>query len=408
MRFASIQGYTALKKHLLSMATSRQIPHAQLFWGPEGNAGLPLALAFITYVQCQHQSDEDSCGQCMSCLKMQQLVLPDVKFVFPVCATRQIPAKEAISTRFLKTWRNFYQENPYGNASDWHCHLGSSQKPLNIFKEEVKDIIHAVSFKAFEGKYKAVLIWLPEYLHIAAANALLKIVEEPPPQTLFILVSTAPDKLLDTMRSRSQHIHVPAFTDEALGNMLLQQHNLPQAQLDQIVLLAAGNLNKALKLAAHTPQVYFEQFKNWMRWCYDHAWKPLLDQAVSFQEMGQNEQKNFLQYTLHMLRAAVVHYFTQEAPTRSTAEEHAFLQKFRKVLTHEQLQTWITWVNQTYRGIERHGNPKMLYIDLSIKIALAFKSLHVNDPYGLVHSQPNATSSGYGLQSNEATGYTVT
>ena len=375
MHFAAIHGYATIKRNLIRIAQTHQVPHAQLFRGPEGSASLPLALAFITYLNCQNRLEDDACGQCSSCLKMKKLVHPDVKFVFPTSTTKKITGKDVVSVNFMKTWRVFLHENPYGHASDWSHYLNSENKQLSISKEEARSIIQAVSFKAFEGAYKIVLVWLPEYLHITAANALLKIVEEPPPRTLFLLVSTHPDRILNTIRSRTQQVHIPAFTDNALASMLVQQHSLDQEQLSQIRLLADGNLNKAFKLVENMTMGYFDYFRDWMRLCYTYDLTRLVDQADHFQKMSKTGQRNFLAYSLHMLREALVLYFMQAALTRVTKEEQEFTQKLRKTLTHQQIKEWITWLNHAYYCIERHVNPRILYLDLSLKIARTFTAL---------------------------------
>ena len=372
MLFAAIHGYTSIKRYLIHIAQTHQVPHAQIFRGPEGNASLSLALAFITYLNCRHRLREDACGQCDSCLKMKKLVHPDVKFVFPTSATKQITGKEVVSVNFLKTWRTFIHENPYGHASDWSYYLNSENKQLSISKEEARGIIQAISFKAFEGVYKVVLIWLPEYLHITAANALLKVVEEPSPRTLFLFVSIYPDRVIDTIHSRAQQIYIPAFTDQALSTMLLQKHPLDQEQLGQIRLLADGNLNKAFKLVENMAGGYFDDFKAWMRSCYSHNLTQLVAQAETFQKMPKVGQRNFLVYSLHMLREALVLNFIQVGLARVTHEEQEFTQKLRKTLTHQQIKEWITWLNHAHDCIERHVNPRILYLDLSLRIARTF------------------------------------
>jgi DNA polymerase III subunit delta' len=373
MYFAAIQGYWSIKQHLIHVARTHQVPHAQLFWGPEGNASLPLALAFITYLNCQNKLKDDACGQCTSCLRMQKLIHPDVKFVFPTSATKQIASKDVISTNFLRTWRTFVSEYPYGHANDWSRYLGNEKKQLSISKEEAREVIQAVGLKAFEGKYKVVLIWLPEYFHIAAANALLKVIEEPPPYTLFLLVSVHLDKVLDTIRSRTRQIHIPAFTDNALSSMLAEQYPLDQKQLAQIILLADGDLNKAFKLVENISGDYFGHFKNWMRLCYAHNLTQLVAQADAFQEMPKVDQKNFLTYSLHMLREVLVLGFSQAELTRATDEEQEFTQKLRQSLTHEQIKEWIVWLNKAHDCIERHANSRILYLDLSLRVARTFR-----------------------------------
>ena len=373
MHFAAIQGYLPLKQRLTHVVKAQQIPHAQLFWGPEGNASLPLVLAFITYLNCQHRLEDDACGQCASCLKMQKLIHPSVKFVFPTSATKQFTGKDVVSINFLKEWRSFINEHPYRQASDWSHYLNSEDKQLGISKEEARGILQDVSLTGFEGNYKVVLIWLPEYLHATAANALLKVIEEPPPHTLFLLVSNHPDKVLGTIRSRTQQVHIPAFTDEALASMLVQQHTLEQERLAQLILLADGNLNKAFKLVEHMEGSYFSHFKAWMRLCYAQDFTQLVAQADTFQEFTKVGQRSFLVYALHLLREALVLCFATTTLTRATELEQVFVQRLSKTLTHQQLKAWIRWLNQAYYHIERNVNPKMLYLDLSLKIVATFK-----------------------------------
>jgi len=374
MPFAAIQGYTLLKQRLVSMAKAQKVPHAQLFWGGEGSASLPLALAFMAYLNCQRRLEDDACGQCASCRKMQKLVHPDVKLIFPTSPTKKIKGQDVVSTNFLDTWRSFLREYPYGNDTDWSYYLNSENKQLNISKEETNKIIQAVSLKAFEGAYKIVLIWLPEYLHVTAANALLKVIEEPPPHTLFLLVSVHPDKILGTIRSRTQQIYIPAFTDKALANVLLQRFTLNQEQLAQITLLADGNLNKALKLVDNVTGDYFDHFKSWMRLCYACNLTQLVAQATSFHEMSKAGQQDFLAYALHMLRETLVLHFTQESVTRVANAEREFTKKLRQTLTHWQIKTWIDWLNQASHHIARHINPKILYLDLSLRIVRTFRA----------------------------------
>lgn len=372
MLFITIPAYQLIKKQLIHIAQQNQVPHAQLFWGPEGSAQLPLALAFATYLNCQHRLANDACGQCPSCQKMHKLIHPDVKFVFPTSPTRQITGKDVVSNSFLKPWRSFVQAHPYGNASDWSYYVGSEHKQLATPREEARHITQHVSFKALEGAYKVVLVWLPEYLHPASANALLKVLEEPPPYTIFLLVSVAPEKLMNTIRSRTQSIYVPAFTDESIAQLLAQQHDLAQEQIAQVVTLANGNVNKALKLAVDAQGDDLKQFATWMRACYAQDLGRLVVHAEAFQQLPREGQKNFLVYALHMLREVLIIHVGQTTLARTTKAEQAFNQKLAQTLTYQQLKCYATWLNQACNHLTRNANPKLLLLDLSLRIARAF------------------------------------
>jgi DNA polymerase III subunit delta' len=268
IRFAAIPEHDPIKRRLRYITQHNQIPHAQLFWGRPGSAQMSLALAFATYLHCRQQVADDACGQCASCLKIEKLVHPDVKFVFPIGPTKKLTGKDVVSNNYLSTWRSFVQAQPYGLLSDWSYQVGSEQKQLAIYREEAKQITQYMNMKPLEGIYKIILIWLPEYLHPTAANALLKILEEPSPQTIFLLVSMAPEKIINTIRSRTQQIHVPAFSDQAITQLLANQYSLDSAKIKQIVSLADGNLNQAFKLVENSNQEAFEHFTAWMRLCY--------------------------------------------------------------------------------------------------------------------------------------------
>ena len=195
MRFGDIHGLEETKKHLTTSAQRNHVAHAQLFSGVEGSALLPMALAFASYLNCENPTDEDSCGECSSCSKSLKYVHPDIHFVFTVRSTEKITGKDVVSKSYLPAWRNFLLENPYGNSVDWAIEFGGENKQLNISRQESREMVDALSLKAFEGKYKIMIIWMPEKMHPAAANGILKILEEPAANTVFLLVSPQKEQL---------------------------------------------------------------------------------------------------------------------------------------------------------------------------------------------------------------------
>lgn len=372
MQFVPIPAHQPLKQQLIHVAQGNQVPHAQLFWGSEGSSQLSLALAFATYLNCQHRLADDACGQCPSCRKMHKLIHPDVKFVFPTSATKHIAGKDVVSNSFLGPWRSFVHAHPYGSIGDWSGYIGSEHKQLAIPREEARHIAQHVSFKALEGTYKVVLVWLPEYLHPAAANALLSVLEEPPPHTIFLLASIAPEKIMNTIRSRTQAIYVPAFTDEAITQLLTEHHTLAPEQIASVVTLADGNVNKAFKLAVDVQGDDLERFATWMRACYAQNLSQLVAQAEAFQQLPREGQRNFLAYALHMLREVLIMHVGQTSLARTTKTEQAFNQKLGQTLTYPQLKCYVTWINQACNQLTRNANAKLLWLDLSLRISRAF------------------------------------
>ena len=372
MLFSAIQGHGQTKNHLMHMVKHNQVVHAQLFFGPEGSPNLTLALALATYIHCQNKSVNDACGQCAACVKMEKLIHPDVHFVFPISTTQQITGKAAVSTHFLKPWRAFLHAQPYGNAADWHEYMHVENKQLIIPKEEARQVINHLSLKPFESQYKIMLIWLPEYLHATAANALLKILEEPPAHTLFLLVSGNVEKILKTMVSSTQQIAVRAFTDQDIAHMLAKQYRGNEHNFAQIVTLAQGNFNKALKLIDVTADDHFEKFQAWMRHCYTGNFSQLTLLAEAFQKMHREAQKNFIMYGLCMLREILIVFFAQKSLVSLTAVERAFVEKLSQTLTFEKVKNLVKWFDQAYDYITRNANAKMLHCTLSIKIVCLF------------------------------------
>jgi DNA polymerase-3 subunit delta' len=372
MNFASIPAHTAIKRRLCYIAQHRQVPHAQLLWGAAGSAQLPLALAFAQYIHCTNRSDQDACGRCASCLKMEKLSHPDLQFIFPISNTPKSTNKGNSSNQYLPAWRTFIQEQPYGLPSHWSYHLGSEQKQLAISKEEAKQITRYVSTKPLESNYKITLIWLPEYFHPSAANALLKVLEEPSPQAIFLLASLTPEKVIDTIRSRTQQIYVPPFSDQALAYLLNQQYGLSEEQLQQIVPLANGDINQAKELIENNQKDSLSQFTTWMRLCYNQNLAQLIIQADTFQQLDKEAQKDFLAYTLHLLRESLVVDLNQTQLSKAPHKEQMFVAKFKKTLTYDQIKCFTEWINQAYYYLERNVNTKILWLNLSLKVAQSF------------------------------------
>lgn len=373
MNFTAIPAHDPIKTRLCYVTLHNQVPHAQLFWGAPGSAQLTLALAFAMYLHCNQPLHNDACNTCPSCMKMSKLVHPDLKFIFPTSNTTKVANQEAGSNNYLPAWRSFLQEQPDGTLSQWSYHIGGEQKQLLIAREEARQIAQYMSVKPLESKYKIILIWLPEYLHPNAANALLKILEEPSPQAIFLLVSMQPEKIIHTIRSRTQQIYVPPFSNQILLELLTQQYVLPIEQLQQVVTLADGNIHQARELIENNQKNLWTQFVTWMRLCYKQDLAELVTQADTFQQLDKEAQKSFLVYALHAFRETLVIDLGRPELLKSSQEEQNFLEKFKRTLQDEQIKHFTGLVNQAYYHLERNANSKILWLNLSMKIAQAFK-----------------------------------
>jgi DNA polymerase-3 subunit delta' len=375
MKFSDISGYESLKAQLIQSVVSDQIAHAQLFLGPQGGPNLALALAFSTFINCQNRTPEDSCGECDACRKNAKLVHPDVHFAFPVSATKKIKAKDVISIKFLSEWRNFVIQDPYNTAGGWNSYFGGENKQLNISRQESREIIKNLSLKAFEGLYKIMIIWLPEYMHPATANALLKILEEPPRNTLFLLVSNDESKLLSTILSRTQIVHIRPFSDEEIKELLINQHFIEEDKAGQIAHLVDGNINEALRLAREVEDDSHKMFRDWMRLCYMGDLVELTKWTEKFNSMTKVAQQTLFHYGLSMMREALIVSNEELELSRLMGEEFEFVKNFSKILSFESIEKISNILNEAFYHVERNAHSKILFLSVSLKIVEIFQKL---------------------------------
>ena len=373
MRFSDIHGLETTKKQLIASVQRNQVAHAQLFSGVEGSALLPMALAYATYLNCTNPTNEDACGECASCSKNAKYVHPDVHFVYPVSSTEKITGKDVISRSYLPAWREFLLASPYGTTIDWALVFGGENKNLNISKEESRQIIDALSLKAFEGKYKVMLIWMPEYLHPNAANGILKILEEPAANTVFLLVSPEKERLLSTIKSRAQLMRIPPFSDEELSHLLVNEYQIDAAKAKQLIPLADGSLRTALQLHEEADVNLHTMFINWMRNCFTHDFIALNADSEKYAALSKSAQKTLLLYGLEILRDALVSGHNDGKLVRVTGEDKDFVLKFGKTLNTSIIDLLSKQISDAHYHLERNANAKMVFMNLSILFAKSFK-----------------------------------
>ena len=375
MQFAAIPGLPETKEKLLNAVKLNHLAHALLFHGPEGSANLTLALALASYLYCEQKSETDSCGTCGSCQRMNKLILPDLNFAFPVVASSKEEdgdedGKDEKSD-LLGNWRKFVLGQPYGNVHDFIYFNGFEKKQLNITKAAARKMIQTLSLMSFEGGYKIMLIWAPEYLHPSAANALLKIIEEPPAKTLFLLVTSQADQLLTTILSRTQKILVRAFTDEEVSSHLVDSGLCDSKAAAQIAMLADGNLRAAYRLIDQVEDQTVRQLRDWFRLCATKNLKELFLLSDDFHKADKESQKSLMLAGLNVTREILLKNLDMDHLLRTTDEDLAFITNIsKKVLTEEHaLQLYDTF-NAAHYHLERNGNAKMIFTDLSMEILL--------------------------------------
>lgn len=373
MQFKDILGQEKVKSILLKEAKNERISHAQMFLGDEGCGKLPLARAFAQYLLCESPSKKDACGTCSSCIKVSHLTHPDVHYVYPV--VKSAAEKVAISDDRREMWNKFLLENPYCNLNMWQEYTGEMSKNAQIGVQESRSILKKLSLKSYSGKYKIMIVWLPEKMNNSAANKLLKILEEPPESTLFFLICESVDLILPTIISRTQTIKVPSLNgDEVEG--YLKSHNLAEADTAQsIASLTQGNLTEAILMtqgdAANTN--YFESFVSLMRAAYSIDALALMEIADVLASYDRENQKNFLKYGLHMFRESLIFNYLGEGKVNVKNEEKAFLNKFACFINNQNISALQSEFDQSIYHIDRNANAKLLFSDLVIKLTKLIK-----------------------------------
>ena len=369
MQFSEIIGQNETKQVLVRAVQTNHLAHALLFDGPVGSANLALALALAQYVNCEDKQRSeglaiDSCGRCASCVKVQKLVHPDLHMVFPVANTTRGKTSDA----YLTDWRTFLLESPYRTLPDWLDTMGADNKQGNISAEEARNILQTLSLKAYEGAYKIMLIWLPELMNVASANALLKVLEEPPTKTLFLLVTNQPDKLLITILSRTQRVAVSAFTDEEVATYLRQHLNLDETTARRLAYLADGNMAEALTLSKqdNTSDEQHTWFAEWMRTCYRQDLIELVRLADQFDGFSKEKQKGLLDYSIRLYRDLFLWQHGAVDLLRLPDNETAFVKNFSKILTISHIEQMVQDLNEATYHLERNARAKMILLDVSL------------------------------------------
>lgn len=369
MKFSQVPGQLQPIRVLIDAIRADHLAHAQLFAGPAGALNLPLALACATYIHCENRGD-DACGQCAACSKSLKYIHPDTHFVFPVSKLgKDEKDEERFKAEVLKSWRSFLLETPYGTPDDWTNSYGGENKNALISRNESREIIKSLALKPFESRFKVMIIWQPELMHPSAANGILKILEEPPPNTYFILVTNAADQLLPTILSRTQLLSVPLLQDEEIIAWLNAHRTVDSEIATRAALLADGKLAHAIKLAEGDEEDHATSFVEWIYACYEHKYGVLVGMADAFHELDKISQRNRLAYSLNMMRETLLELARAGDIRRSQHDHQDFVARFAEKMDIKKIEKAYLFLNDASYHLERNGSAKMIFLDLSIRIA---------------------------------------
>jgi DNA polymerase-3 subunit delta' len=368
VRFEEVIGNQKLKSHLINEVKAERVSHAQMLLGPTGSGKLPLAAAFAQYLLCDNPSDTDSCGECPHCQKSQSLTHPDIHFVFPVVSSKKDKVSSSDDRR--SEWNEMLLRKKYFNLNSWQEELDELGKKAIINVEESRQILKKLALKSYSDKYKIMIIWLPEKMNATAANKLLKLLEEPPEQTIFLLVCDDVEFMLPTIISRTQIINVSALSHDDVASYIESSHGVDAAVASSIAGLSQGDVVEAIEAVQgdHSQHAYFELFVKLMRSAYAANPNDLLGVSEEVAALDKEKQKNFVKYGLHIFRESIILNYMKDQLLNLKAEEKAFLAKFARFINNKNISDLMNEFNLAHYHLERNANAKILFTDLVIKL----------------------------------------
>jgi len=370
MLFNQIIGQEHIKNHLLTSAKNGRIPHAQLFVGKEGSGTLPVAIAYAQFL-LSHFSDNPTVSE----LKVDKLQHPDLHFAFPV-TTNESVKKHPVSNLFLSEWRDFVKNQPYGSLFNWLQSIGVENKQGMIGVDEALEVVKKLQLKSYEGGFKVMIIWMAEKMNIAAANKLLKLIEEPPEKTIFLLITEHEDQIINTIRSRCQALHFPVLSEKDIAESLVVKENSTESEALKIAAQAEGNYNKAVHLLHQDSNdlIFEEWFITWIRAAFKAKGNAAVIQelvvwAETIAKSGRETQKQFLAYCLQFFRQALLlNYKSPDLVFLEIKTPKFDLQNFAPFVHSENILVIEKELNDALYHIERNGNAKIILLDLSMKL----------------------------------------
>ena len=375
MFFSEVLGQEHIKNHLIQSANKGRVPHAQLFVGPEGSGTLPMAIAYAQHLLCNCTDGNNKERETACHLKFNNLSHPDLHFAFPVATNDKIKS-HPVSNHFLEEWRELLKEQPYGNLFDWYKKIGVDNKQGQIGVDEAQDIVKALSLKAYEGNYKIMLIWMVEKMNDTAANKLLKLIEEPPNKTIFILIAEDEEQIINTIKSRCQILHFPPLAEDVIKTALIKKYQLEDSVAIKIAHQANGNFNKACDLVyADSEDLQFEEwFVFWIRSAFKakgnkSAVHDLISWSEDVSKTGRETQKQFLQFCLNFFRQALLLNYKASSLVYFEPKTIGFkLENFAPFVNDTNILEISEELQDAIYHIERNGNSKIILTDLSIKL----------------------------------------
>ena len=375
MQFSQVIGQSEAIGRLRQQADGGRMPHALLFCGPEGCGKLATAWALACRLLCQHPEAGDACGHCPACKMSRAAVHPDLHFAFPVVkpkGSKGVP----VSDLYLDAWRQQLRTTPYFDRATWLERMGTENQQAQIYVEESNLILRKLSLKASQGGYKVMIVWQPELMNAAAANKLLKLLEEPPARTVFLLVSEAQDQILTTIQSRTQRFGVPRIAEADIAEALRTRYGVQQADSEAIAHMANGSFTQALQAISlnEENQLFFELFVGLMRQAYARKVRDMKQWSEQLAGMGRERQKHFLDYCQRMLRENFIYNLHCPEMNYMTRAEENFATRFAPFINVRNVAGIMHELEEAQRHIAQNVNPRMVFFDFALKMIVLLKA----------------------------------
>jgi DNA polymerase III subunit delta' len=368
MLFREVIGQDHIKERLIRSVREQRVSHALMFTGPEGTGKLALALAFAQYVSCRNRGENDSCGECPSCRKYAKLIHPDLHFVFPVFTTKSL--KKPVSDDFLPKWREMVIKTPYFTLSRWLDFIGNENAQGLIYEAESDAITRKLNLKSFESEFKVMIIWLPEKMHQSCSNKLLKLIEEPPDKTIFLMITEDEESVIPTIRSRVQAIKVPYIDKMSLRKAISQTDGVSRQSIDDALWMSNGNFIKAMEYLdpARDTSYFFEKFQELMRLAFKQDIPGLMDWAEELASVGRDRQKSFFGFALRLIREYFMMNFKKPDLIYMASDEREWGEKFARYINERNVIPFSKEFETGILHISMNGNPRIIFLDTALRM----------------------------------------
>ncbi len=373
MKFSDVIGQEAVKQHLLHMVHSGRLPHALMFCGPQGAGKLPLALAFARYLLCEHPGADEACGYCNGCTMLKEWTHPDLHFSFPVYKRKS--TDHPVSDDFLPQWRGQLAGSPYFDTESWLATIKAENQQIVHYVYESDALQRKLALKSNQGGRKVVILWLPERMVVEMANKLLKLIEEPPFGTYFLLVTEDEEKVLGTIQSRVQRVQVQPLETAEVAEALMRHRGLGREMAENLARVAQGNYIRALRLSGEEDEgrMFFSLFVQLMRKCYMRDIREMRKWTDAVSDQGRERQKRMLEFFQRMLRENFAYNFRTPSLNYQTVEEEQFSQRFARFINEKNVIGIMNEFSDAQRDIEQNVNPRMVFFDLALKLTVLIK-----------------------------------